>query len=290
MAVSSMMALPASIVRRQMVNRLMGALVMLATLVALAPLVLVIGFVLVNGIKGLNLDLITRLPAPMGQLGGGLANAFVGTVMLVLLASVIGLPIGILAGIFLSEFGHNRFADGLRFLTDVLTGVPSIIIGIVAYTLVVVPMHGFSALAGGVALSIIMIPVVTRTAEEVLRRVPMAIREAAWGLGVHEWKTVLAVVLPAARGGIVTGAMLAIARISGETAPLLFTAFGSNYWQRGLDKPIAAVPLKIYEYAISPFKDWQAQAWAAALILMVAILVLNVGVRALTGSGFQKVR
>ncbi|MBV8083558.1 MAG: phosphate ABC transporter permease PstA [Chloroflexi bacterium] len=287
---TAMMAIPLSVRRRQFVNRFMGALVMLATLIALAPLVLLIGYILVNGSTGFSLNLITRLPAPTGVLGGGMANAFVGTGILIVLASAIGLPIGILAGIFLSEFGRNRFADTLRFLTDVLTGVPSIIIGIVAYTLVVVPMHGFSALAGGIALSIIMIPIVTRTTEEALRRVPLALREASWGLGVHEWKTVLLVVLPAGLGGIVTGGMLAVARISGETAPLLFTAFGSNFWQQGLNKPIAALPLKIYQYSIAPYKDWHDQAWAAALILMLVVLVLNVGVRVATGSGFQKVR
>ena len=268
----------------------MGALVMLATLIALTPLVLLIIFVLVNGAEGFSLNLITKLPAPTGQLGGGMANAFVGTGILILLAAAIGLPIGIMAGVFLSEFGHNRFADALRFLTDVLTGVPSIIIGIVAYALVVVPMHGFSALAGGIALSIIMIPVVTRTTEEALKRVPQALREASLGLGVPEWKTILRVVIPAGAGGIVTGVMLAIARISGETAPLLFTAFGSNFWQEGLNRPIAALPLKIYQYAIAPYQDWHDQAWAAALILMAVILALNVAVRVVTGSGFQKVR
>ena len=287
---TAMMAIPGSLVRRQMVNRIMGALVMLTTLIALLPLVLLIVYVLVNGAHGFSWNLITKLPAPTGQLGGGLANAFVGTGIIILLASAIGLPIGIMAGIFLSEFGRNRFADAVRFLTDVLTGVPSIIIGIVAYTLVVVPMHGFSALAGGIALSIIMIPIVTRTTEEALRRVPLALREASWGLGVHEWRTVLFVVLPAGLGGIVTGVMLSIARISGETAPLLFTAFGSNFWQQGLNKPIAALPLKIYQYSIAPYKDWHDQAWAAALILMGLILLLNIGIRVVTRSGFQKVR
>jgi phosphate transport system permease protein len=276
--------------RRQFVNRVMGALVMLATLLAVTPLALIIGYLVLNGAKGFSWDLLTKLPAPTGQLGGGLANAFAGTGILIGLASLIGVPAGILAGVFLSEFGHSGFAGALRFLTDVLAGVPSIIVGIVAYAVVVVPMHGFSALSGGIALAIIMIPIVTRTTEEALRRVPLAVREAAWGLGVHEWKTVLLVVLPAGLSGIVTGVMLGIARISGETAPLLFTAFGSNFWQQGLNKPIAALPLKIYQYAIAPYKDWHDQAWAAALILMLVVLALNVGVRLAAGGGFQRVR
>lgn len=280
----------ANVVRRQFVNRFMGAVVMLLTLIALLPLLLLIVFIVINGASGFNISLLTQLPKPVGELGGGMANAFVGTGILIAIASLIGLPVGILAGIFLSEFGHNRFADVLRFLTDVLTGVPSIIIGLVAYTLVVLPMHSFSALSGGIALSIIMIPTITRTTEEALRRVPGTLREASMGLGVHEWKTVLFVVLPAGLGGIVTGVMLAIARISGETAPLLFTAFGNRFWQDGLNKPIAALPLQIFQYALAPYKDWHNQAWAAALILMLLILILNVGVRIVTGSGFQKIR
>jgi len=279
-----------SLPRRQFINRVMGALLCLSAAVALTPLLLVIGFILANGISGINLDLLTKLPKPVGELGGGMGNAFLGTAILIALASLFGVPIGVLAGIYLSEFGNTGFARILRFLTDVLTGVPSIIIGIVAYTLVVVPTHSFSAVAGGVALAIIMIPVVTRTTEEALRRVPNALREASLGLGVHEWKTMMYIVLPAGLGGIVTGVMLAIARISGETAPLLFTAFGSRFWQDGLGNPIAAVPLQVYKYALAPYKDWHDQAWAAAFILMMLILILNVGVRVVTRSGFQKIR
>jgi len=278
------------IVRRQVFNRVMGALFCLATLLALAPLVLIIGYTLVNGIEGLSLSLITQLPKPVGELGGGMANAFVGTGVLLLIASLIGLPVGILAGVYLAEFGRNPFGDVLRFLTDVLTGVPSIVIGLVAYTMLVIPLHSFSAVAGGVALSIIMIPTVTRTTEEALRRVPVSLREASLALGVHEWKGILRIALPTGLGGIVTGAFLAIARISGETAPLLFTAFGSRFWQDGLFKPIAALPLQIFRYAVAPYQDWHNQAWAAALVLMVLVLGLNIGVRIATGSGFQKVR
>lgn len=276
--------------RRRFVSRLMGALVCLAAIVALAPLVLLIFFILANGVAGLSIDLFTRLPKPVGELGGGMANAFAGTAVLIAIASLIGLPVGVMAGIYLSEFGQNSFGDVLRFLTDVLTGVPSIVVGIVAYVVVVIPMHSFSALAGGIALSIIMIPTVTRTTEEALRRVPLSIREASLALGVHEWKTIVRVVLPAGMGGVITGVMLAIARISGETAPLLFTAFGSRFWASGLTKPIAALPLQIFAYAVSPYPDWHRQAWAAAFLLMLLILALNVGVRLVTGAGFQKIR
>jgi phosphate transport system permease protein len=277
-------------VRRQVVDRAMGALLCLASLVALTPLVLVIGYILANGLAGMSLDLLTQLPKPVGELGGGMANAFLGTLIVILLASLMGVPVGMLAGIFLSELGNNRFAGVLRFMTDVLTGVPSIVIGIVAYTLIVVPMHSFSALAGGVALALIVIPVVTRTTEEALRRVPRSLREAALGLGVAEWKTTLFVVVPSGVGGIVTGIMLAVARISGETAPLLFTAFGSRFWPDGLTKPIAAAPLQIFQYAVAPYKDWHSQAWAAGFVLMLLILGLNVGVRVMTRSGFQRIR
>jgi len=280
----------AAIARRQMVDRIMGAALCACAIAALTPLVLVIGFILVNGATAINLDLLTKLPKPVGEAGGGMANAFLGTAILIGIASAIGVPVGVLAGIFLSEFGQNRFGDALRFLTDVLTGVPSIVVGIVAYTLIVLPMQGFSAFSGGVALAFIVIPVVTRTTEEALKRVPQSLREAALGLGAHEWRTIWSVVVPAALGGIVTGVMLVIARISGETAPLLFTAFGSRFWQDGLLKPIAAVPLQVFQYAVAPYKDWHDQAWAAAFVLMLLILSLNVGVRVITKSGFKRVR
>src|SRR5579859_4923346 len=279
-----------AITRRLIVDRAMAVLFSLATILAVAPLVLVVAYIVVNGAQGIDLDLVTKLPAPVGETGGGMANAFVGSAILVAIASVIALPVGILAGIYLSEFGRGRFADTLRFLTDVLTGVPSIVVGIVAYTLVVVPFRSFSALSGGVALSIIMIPTVTRTTEEALKRVPSTIREAALALGVHQWKTILRVVVPTGLGGIVTGVMLAVARISGETAPLLFTAFGSSFWGEGPLKPIAAVPLQIFQYAIAPYKEWHDQAWAAALLLMLFVLALNIGIRAVTRTGFRTVR
>ncbi len=280
----------ATLTRRLLVDRLMGALFSAATVIAVAPLVLVVAYIAAQGAHALTLDLITKLPKPVGEPGGGMANAFVGSAILVGIASAIALPVGILAGIYLSEFGRNRFGDTLRFLADVLTGVPSIVVGIVAYTLVVIPLRSFSALSGGVALSIIMIPTVTRTTEEALKRVPPTIREASLALGVHEWKTILRVVIPTGLSGIITGVMLGIARISGETAPLLFTAFGSSFWGQGLLKPIAAVPLQIFQYAIAPYKDWHDQAWAAALLLMLLVLGLNVGIRAVTRTGFQTAR
>ncbi|HEU0168315.1 MAG TPA: phosphate ABC transporter permease PstA [Chloroflexota bacterium] len=279
-----------AVARRQAVNRFMGALFCLAGLAAITPLVLIIGYTVVNGAAGLNWHLLTSLPKPVGELGGGMANAFVGSAILIGIACLIGLPVGVLAGVYLSEFGRNAFGSVLRFMTDVLTGVPSIVIGLVAYTIVVLPLGSFSAVSGGVALSIIMIPIVTRTTEEAMKRVPSSLREASLGLGVHEWKTVMRVVLPTALGGIVTGAFLSVARISGETAPLLFTAFGSRFWQDGLLKPIAALPLQIFRYAVAPYQDWHNQAWAAALILMLFVLGLNIAVRLLTGSGFQRVR
>jgi phosphate transport system permease protein len=289
MAVATLRATP-NIARRQIVDRVMGALLCLAAILALTPLVLVIGYILANGLAGISLDLLTQLPKPVGELGGGMANAFLGTFILILLAALLGVPVGMLAGIFLSEMGNNKLASVLRFLTDVLTGVPSIVIGIVAYTLLVLPLHTFSALSGGVALAFIMIPVVTRTTEEALRRVPQSLREASLGLGVPEWKTTLLIVVPAGLGGVVTGIMLAIARISGETAPLLFTAFGSRFWPDGLLGPIAAAPLQIFQYAVAPYKDWHNQAWAAAFVLMLLILGLNIGVRVVTRTGFQRIR
>jgi phosphate transport system permease protein len=230
----------------------------------------------------LNWDFFTKLPKPVGEPGGGMANAIVGTLILIGLASVVGLPIGVLGGIYLSEFGDNRLGRLVRFFTDVLAGVPSIVIGIFAYTLIVLPMQRFLALAGGFALGVIMIPTVLRTTEELIRLVPTSIREAALALGVPRWKLVLRVVLPTARAGIVTGVMVSIARIAGETAPLLFTAFGNRFWSTRVDQPIAARPLQIFAYAISPFDDWHRQAWAGALVLIIMVFVVSLAVRIAT--------
>ncbi|MBI3929945.1 MAG: phosphate ABC transporter permease PstA [Armatimonadetes bacterium] len=244
------------------------------------PLVLVLAYVGAEGLRGLSWSFFTELPAPVGEVGGGMANALLGTLLLVGVACLLSLPVGLLAGIYLSEFGHgSRLASAARFAADVLSGVPSILIGLFVYTLVVVPMRGFSALSGAVALGVLMIPIVMRGTEEVLRLVPDSLREAALGLGVPRWRAILGVVMPSAGPGIVTAVMLAVARAAGETAPLLFTAFGNRDWSAGLDQPIAALPLQIYTYAISPYEDWHRQAWAASLVLVGLVLILNLGAR-----------
>jgi phosphate transport system permease protein len=226
----------------------------------------------------------------VGEAGGGMANEMVGTLILIGLACSLGLPVGILGGVYLAEFGNNKFGWTVRFAADVLSGVPSIVIGIFAYTLIVLPMRSFSAYAGGFALGVMMIPVVTRTTEEIVRLVPHALREAALALGVPRWRTTLKVVMRTARGGVITGVMLAICRIAGETAPLLFTAFGNRFWHQGLDQPIASLTVQIFTYAISPFADWQRQAWAGALVLLGMILLTSVAVRFMTRGRFVAVR
>lgn len=265
--------------RRKVTNAVMLGLAGLATAVAVLFLFAVLGYVIIQGGSAINLDFFTQLPKPVGEPGGGMANAIVGTLILLAIASVIALPIGIGAGVFLSEFGSGRLGTTVRFVTDVLTGIPSITIGIFAYTLLVLPMRSFSTLAGGFALAIIMIPTVTRATEEILKLVPNSLREASLALGIPYWKTVLRVVVPAAMGGIVTGAMLAVARAGGETAPLLFTAFGNQFWSFSLNRPIAALPLQVFVYAISPYNDWRAQAWAGAFVLVAMVLVINLVAR-----------
>lgn len=265
--------------RRRLANTLMWVLATLSALAALVPLGFVLYYIAAQGLPALNLDFFTHVPRPVGEPGGGMANAIVGTIILIALASLVGLPIGLLGGIYLAEFGANRFAGIIRFAADVLSGVPSIVIGIFVYALVVVPMHRFSALAGGAALGIMMIPTVMRTSEELIRLVPASLREAALSLGATHPRTVFKVVLLAARAGVVTGVLLAIARIAGETAPLLFTAFGSNLWSARLDQPIASLPVQIFTYAIAPYDNWHAQAWAGALVLVVMILILSAAAR-----------
>ena len=251
-----------------------------AAFIAMIPLVSLLLYVLVQGVKGLNWTFLTHLPTPVGVDGGGMANALIGTLTLILIASLVGLPIGILAGVYLSEFGKkNRFAWSVRFTSDVLSGVPSIVTGIVAYTLVVKPMHNFSAIAGGIALGFMMIPIVTRTTEELVRLVPHSIREASWALGVSQWKTILLIVVRTARNGILTGVLLSVARIAGETAPLLFTAFNNQFWPKGINEPTASLTVQVFTYAISPFKDWQDQAWAGALALLILVLAINLSAK-----------
>ncbi|HVN87581.1 MAG TPA: phosphate ABC transporter permease PstA [Candidatus Binatia bacterium] len=273
--------------RRRLVNWLLQSAAVLCTVAVLVPLLLIFGYLLAKGLSSLNWSFFTQLPKPVGESGGGMANAIVGTITLIALACTLGLPVGIFAGVYLSEYGHTRFGWFVRFCADVLNGVPSIVIGIYAYTLIVLPMHGFSAYAGGAALAVIMLPIVARTTEEMLRLVPGSLREAALALGVPAWRTTIWVMLRTARGGIITGAMLAIARIAGETAPLLFTAFGNQFWHHGLGGPIASLPVQIYTYAISPFDDWHRQAWAGALVLLSLIFVTSLAVRFMTRGQFR---
>ncbi len=263
----------------------MTSLTALCTVAAVGILLLILAYIALQGIGALNLSFLVNDPKPVGE-GGGIRSAIMGTLMLLLLSSAIGMPFGIAVGIYLSEFGSGRFAGVVRFLVDTLTGIPSIVMGVFVYTIVVVPLKHFSALAGGIALGLIMIPIVARTTEEMLKLVPHSLREGALALGAPQWRVTLGVVVPAASSGIATGAMLAIARISGETAPLLFTAFGSRFISYYLDQPIASLTVQIYNYAISPYDEWHAQAWAATLVLMTLILSINISVRFLTRRKF----
>jgi len=276
--------------RRKLINGLMQVITCLCSLMVVVPLCLVFYHVLKSGIGSINWAFFTQLPKPVGETGGGMANAIVGTFELLGLASLIGVPIGILGGIFLSEYGSIRLNWGIRFGADVLNGVPSIIWGMVVYALVVLPQHRFSALAGGIVLGMIMIPLIMRTTEEVLRLVPNGYREAALALGIAQWRTILQIVVRTALKGIVTGVLLALARVAGETAPLLFTALGNRYWNHHLSDPIAALPLQIFNYAISPYEDWHRQAWAGALVLLLFVAIVNVSVRVLTRDKFAQTR
>lgn len=250
---------------------------------AILMLGLILGYTLAHGISALNLDFLTQAAKPVGEAGGGMRNEILGTLILVALGSLLALPVGLMAGIFLSEFGSPRLASMVRFVADILAGVPSIVVGVFAYAIVVRPMHSYSALSAGVALAIIMIPIVARTAEESLRLVPSSMREAALALGITRWRAVMGVIIPGALTGIITGVMLAVARIAGETAPLLFTALGSQFGVQGLLKPIGAIPLQIYHYALSPYPDWQQQAWAGAFLLILLVLGISIVVRWITG-------
>jgi phosphate transport system permease protein len=275
---------------RRGVNVLMSGLAAVAAGLVILPLLLIFGFLLWQGASAVNVDFFTHLPKPVGEVGGGMANAIVGSLILIALAAALGLPLGILGGVYLAESRDRHIPWLARFLADVLNGVPSIVIGIFAYTVMVLPMRRFSALAGAFALAVIMLPIVMRTSEELVRLVPASLREAALALGIPEWKVLLRVVLPAARAGIVTGSMVAIARVAGETAPLLFTAFGNRFWHQGLDQPIAALPLQIFAYAIAPYDDWHRQAWAGALVLIGLVFVVSLAARMATSGRFTGVR
>jgi len=267
------------IIWRKSLNYVMLTLTGVAAFAVVSVLFLILGYLIWNGGTSLSLNFFTQLPKPVGETGGGMANAIVGSLKLLFLAAVMGLPVGLLAGVYLAEFGGKTFSFVVRYTTDLLNGVPSIVIGIFAYSLVVLPVKHFSALAGGVALGIMVIPITVRSTEEFLRAVPGNMREAAMALGASKWKTIATVVLPAASGGILTGMLLALARVAGETAPLLFTAFGNRFWSQGWGQPIASLPVMIYTYAVAPYDDWHRQAWAAGLVLLGLVLISNLGAR-----------
>jgi phosphate transport system permease protein len=275
---------------RTATNYFITGLSILATIVVITPLVAILFYLVYKGVSSLNLAFFTHIPAPVGEEGGGMANSIVGSGIILLLASLMGVPIGIASGVYLAEFGRGKtLANAVRFTADVLNGVPSIVMGISIYSLwVVMGLKPFSALAGGVVLAIMMIPTVTRTTEEMLATVPHAIREAALGLGVPKWRTVISVSLRTASPGIITGCMLAFARVAGETAPLLFTAFGNQYWSLKLTEPIAALPLQIYVYALSPYDEWHRLAWAGSLVLIALIMVSVTLVRIFANRGVLK--
>jgi len=274
---------------RWLVDKTATSLAVLSTVLVIVPLAAIFIYLIIKGASSLNVDFFTKIPAPVGETGGGMANAIVGSVTLLALASLIGVPIGIGGGIFLAEFGRGtKLADAVRFTADVLNGVPSIVMGLAAYALIVVPQHHFSAFAGGVALGIMMIPTVCRTTEEMLLMVPHSVREAALGLGVPNWRSVLSITVKTASPGIITGCMLAFARVAGETAPLIFTALGNDFWSTSLNEPIAALPLQIWIYAQSPYDDWHRLAWAGSLVLIILIVLAVSLVRFVTSRGVLK--
>jgi len=266
---------------RKFVNVFMFSLTGLCAFTAVGFLFFILGYLLWNGGRALNWAFLTHLPTPVGEAGGGMANAIVGSAKLLLLASLVGIPPGFLGGVYLGEFGGKTFSFLVRYTTDLLNGVPSIVVGIFAYTIVVLPLRHFSTLAGGLALGVMMIPIAVRSTEESLRTVPQTLREGALALGASKWKTVATVVVPAAGRGIVTGFVLDLARVAGETAPLLFTAFSNRFWSPGWNQPTASLPVMVFTYAISPYEDWHRQAWAAGLVLLLLVLVTNIAARLL---------
>jgi phosphate transport system permease protein len=273
---------PRGLGRRRVMSIVMVTLTCVAAALAVVPLVVILAYLLKQGAGALSLDFFTSMPKPVGEAGGGMANAIVGTLMLIGIASAVGLPVGIGAGLYLAERRGTRLANLVRFLADVLNGLPSIVMGIFAWQFLVRPFGHFSALAGGAAIGAMMIPLVTRTTEEMVRTVPQSLREAALALGYPRWRTSLQIVLRTALGGIVTGVLVAVARVAGETAPLLFTAFGNQFWSTRLTQPIAALPLQIFTYAISPYDEWHAQAWAGALVLIGLVLIISLIARVAT--------
>jgi len=276
---SALHAVPPIALRRRITDHVMTGVAVLTVILVLVPLFAIFAYLVYRGVGSINWAFLTQTPKPVGEAGGGMANAIVGSAFILALASILGVPVGVGAGIYLAEYGRNRFGDVIRFTADVLNGVPSIVIGIVAYAIVVLTQKHFSALAGGVALAIMMIPTITRTTEEMLLLVPQALREAAYGLGIPRWRTTLSITLRTATSGVITGIMLAFARVAGETAPLLFTAFGNQFWNLKANEPTAALPLQIFSYAISPYDEWHRQAWAGALVLIILIVTAVAAVR-----------
>lgn len=282
----SLLARPTSR-RRSAANLVMLGLCSLATALALSALAAVLGYVLYQGARHVSVSFFTRLPAPVGESGGGFLNALVGTGIMVGLASAFSVPIGVLAGTYLAEFGRGRFARTVRFVTDTMNATPSIVAGLFAYTVIVLQTRHFSALAGSVALAVLMIPTITRTTEEMVRLVPRSLRDAALAIGVPEWRVTLGLVLRVAAPGIITGVMLAVARVSGETAALLFTAFNNRFLSTAIDQPMASVPVQVYTYSIAPYEDWHRQAWAGALVLVALIALFSAAVRIATRNRYQ---
>jgi phosphate transport system permease protein len=274
-----MIVTAASYTRRKVVNAVMLSLTGLCALIAVSVLFFILGYLLIHGGASLNWDFFTKLPTPVGEPGGGMANAILGSAKLVLLATLFGIPIGFCGGVYLAEYGAGTFPFVVRYVTDLLNGTPSIVMAIFAYTLIVLPQGHFSTLAGGLALGVMMIPISLRTTEEFLRAVPQSLREGAMALGASKSTAVITVVIPAAVQGIVTGIMLNIARVAGETAPLLFTSFGNRFWSPGWDQPTAALPVMIFTYAVAPYEDWHRQAWSAAFVLLMLVLTINVTAR-----------
>jgi len=276
---SALHTVPPIALRRRVTDHVMTGLAMLTVILVLLPLFAIFSYLLYRGIGSINWAFLTQTPKPVGESGGGMANAIVGSGLILALASILGVPLGVGAGIYLAEYGRNRLGDAVRFTADVLNGVPSIVIGIVAFSIVVLYQRHFSALAGGVALAIMMIPTISRTTEEMLLLVPQALREAAYGLGIPRWRTTLSITLRTATSGVITGIMLAFARVAGETAPLLFTTLGNQFWNLKVNEPTAALPLQIYTYALSPYDDWHRQAWAGAFVLIILIVTAVAAVR-----------
>ncbi|MEQ1945717.1 MAG: phosphate ABC transporter permease PstA [Bryobacteraceae bacterium] len=265
--------------RRKAISVIMLSLTGLCTLIATGLLLFILGYLFVNGAKSLSWDFFTKLPTPVGETGGGMANAIVGSAKLLMIAMLVGTPIGFLGGVYLAEFGNSTLSFVVRYVTDLLNGVPSIVIGIFAYTVIVLPQKHFSTLAGGLALGVMTIPIAVRSSEEFLRAVPNSLREGAVALGASKSRAILTVVIPAAKNGIMTGIMLNLARVAGETAPLLFTSFSNRYWSPGFDQPTAALPVMIFTYAIAPYEDWHQQAWAAGFVLLMLVLAVNIAAR-----------